>query len=55
MMQFRDECEPVKRGFNIYPASSSHIGFVLRIGNWVRQVRYSKVVHRLFVGQFGAY
>jgi hypothetical protein len=49
MINIRNEGETVKQGFNFYPLSSSHIGFVLRIKNKTFTVRYSKIVKRFVV------
>lgn len=52
MFHIRDEAERMRTGFNFYPLSSNHIGFVIAwrsIKVW--QIRYSKIVGMLWIGQ----
>lgn len=50
MIYIRDEGEPVKNGFNFYPASSTNSrGVVVRLGKLAIWLRYSLLRKRMFV------
>lgn len=46
MIYTREESEPVRTGINIYPGSSNQLGFVIKLGQWVRFVRYNRLQRR---------
>ena len=49
MFHWKEEAEPIKQGLSVYHPKSTHsIGFVLRFGNHVWRVRWSKKVKKLF-------
>ena len=43
MICVREEGGVVRQGFNIYPRSSSSVGFLFRLGRMRLMARYSKV------------
>lgn len=46
---WRDEAEPIRQGFNVYPLRSPyHLGGYLRIGSFWLYLRWSKKSRRLF-------
>jgi hypothetical protein len=53
MIYIRQECQPVRFGFNFYPLSDKgSVGFVLRLTNGLTYwVRYSKVTKKWKVGK----
>jgi hypothetical protein len=47
LFHVRDEGESIRQGFNFYRLSDKHsFGFILRIGEWYKLVRRSKLLHR---------
>lgn len=50
MIRFRSEGQPVKRGLNLYRLSDpSSIGGVLRVGNTMIYIRYSKILGKMCI------
>lgn len=49
MLHWKVEGEYIKQGINVYhPKDQSSAGFVLRVGNRMWRVRYSKVAKKWF-------
>ncbi len=47
----RYEGYPIRNGFNFYPLDSDSLGGILRCGDFVFKVRYSKIQRRWFMGR----
>ena len=51
MIHIRPEGTPTRQGLNLYPWSDRHsLGGLLRIGNYLVRIRWSKTAHRFFGG-----
>ena len=51
MFHWREETSRVKQGFNVYrPNDKSSAGFILRVGNHILRVRWSKNAKKFFSG-----
>lgn len=50
MFQVRPEGEEIKQGLNVYPWKERKysIGFILRIKDWMWQVRYAPAVSKFY-------
>jgi hypothetical protein len=51
MIHIRPEGTVTRQGLNLYPWSDRHSrGGVLRVGNWIVRLRWSRTAHRFFGG-----
>jgi hypothetical protein len=51
MIHIREEGTPTRQGLNLYPWSDSHSrGGLLRVGNWIVRLRWSRTARRFFGG-----
>ncbi len=53
LMHIRDEGETIQYGFNFYPLSSIHVGFVLRTANALYRFRFSKITKKIYITRQG--
>jgi len=51
MIHIRPEGTPTRQGLNLYPWSDRNSrGGLLRLGNWIVRLRWSRQAHRFFGG-----